>query len=323
MLHFTTAARRWKMVCIAPGPKKGEKYTMSNASAGPFVQWLQPSDLGWLANPAVPVDLSERLREGFRIAVWKPSPAVPPQAWLAATVQAGGVGFVDAPGALEPLTLLQAQELLSFLVAEFAANVSLMQLMLSQGSNVVEAAAKACGFQFGASLLLLGRACDPPEIEPLGPHWRFKSCGEELKQVLLETYEGTQDCPILSGKRPLGVVIEGYEATGSSGRKYWKTLYSKDEPVGCVLVAIHQKLEIAELVYMGLIPSARGNGLGKVLLAEAERMTLQQGLQQLVIGVDGANAPARRIYENAGYGVWEQKQVYLWFPPAAAQRGAP
>jgi mycothiol synthase len=74
-------------------------------------------------------------------------------------------------------------------------------------------------------------------------------------------------------------------------------------------------MEIAELVYMGLIPPARGMGIGGHLLMEAERLTLASGHSKMVIGVDAANAPARKHYEGAGYLVWERKRVFLWLAP--------
>lgn len=292
---------------------------MSTAPNGPFVRWIRPEDAAWLQNPATPGMLTERVCEGFRVAFYCLTPESPPSAWLAGTLQPGGVGFLDPPGAVGEISLEQATALLKFFKDRFAPQSGLIQLMLPSEPGVLEAAATGAGFEFGAKLLLLGRSIAPEEIEPLDPTTHFLPSAEELSEVLQKTYEGTLDCPVLSGKRPIAEVIEGYAATGASGRKYWRTLLYEGAPVGCVLVALHEKLELSELVYMGLLPRARGNGIGGHLLMEAERLTLSAGVARMVIGVDAANRPARAIYEAAGYLPWEEKQVYLSF----GEKGAP
>jgi ribosomal protein S18 acetylase RimI-like enzyme len=287
---------------------------MDTPQLAPTIGWMSPSDAAWLQS-AAPNSLVERVCDGFRVAVWRLRRGAEPAAWLAATLQSGGVSFFDPPGSVEDLSSAQATSLLKFMVEQFCAQANLIQLMLPIGGEVTERAAIATGFQFGANLLLLGRSCSAAELGPVADPLRFEPCGRELELVLQRTYEGTLDCPLLTCKRPLEEVVRGYEATGSTGRTHWRTLFRNGEPAGCVLVAGHSKLAIAELVYMGLAPEARGKGLGGELLMEAERLTLECGFSQLVIGVDGANAPARRLYEAAGYAVWEEKRVFLWFPP--------
>jgi ribosomal protein S18 acetylase RimI-like enzyme len=45
----------------------------------------------------------------------------------------------------------------------------------------------------------------------------------------------------------------------------------------------------------------RGRGIGRMLLAEAERLTRAEGLKRLVIGVLVANEKAERTYRNFGF----------------------
>jgi ribosomal protein S18 acetylase RimI-like enzyme len=45
----------------------------------------------------------------------------------------------------------------------------------------------------------------------------------------------------------------------------------------------------------------RGRGIGRMLLAEAERLTRAEGLKRLVIGVLVANDKAERTYRNFGF----------------------
>lgn len=296
---------------------------MEPATPTPIVEWLTPDDAAWLQGNSAPSTLVERVCEGFRVAVFRSTSGAAPTAWLAGTLQRGGVGFFDPPAATTQISEIQAQLLLRFMVDHFANSAGMIQLMLPTGAPSTEKAALDSDFQFGADLLLLGRECSEAELEPIEPPLSFGPCEEELPAVLQQTYVETLDCPMLSGKRPISEVIEGYAATGATQKALWRTLYLNDVPLGCVLVSAHPKLDISELVYMGLIPQARGKGLGMRLLIEAERLTLENGLRRMVIGVDGANLPARTIYEASGYAIWEQKRVFLWFPKSIGGDAAP
>lgn len=286
---------------------------MANA-ARPVVEWITPLDAAWLQDPETPSSLVQRVCEGFRIALWRPAPNAQPEAWLAATLQRGGVAFFDPPAAKGELLASQASALLDFARQGFSRNARVTQLLLPIESKAEAQGALDAGFQHAADLLLLGRQFRLEELLPPSPDLEFRPAGEELAQVLNDTYVGTLDCPVLSGKRPLADVLDGYAATGASGRSLWRTVFAADEPVGCILVAAHTKMELAELVYMGLVPSARGRKWGDFLLQEAERLALGAGLDRMVIGVDAANHPARKVYEGSGYARWDQKRVYLAFP---------
>ena len=48
-------------------------------------------------------------------------------------------------------------------------------------------------------------------------------------------------------------------------------------------------------------PERRGQGLGRALLAAAEREVARHDVQSLALNVFGTNTTARRLYESAGY----------------------
>ncbi|MDQ7030243.1 MAG: GNAT family N-acetyltransferase [Ardenticatenia bacterium] len=50
-------------------------------------------------------------------------------------------------------------------------------------------------------------------------------------------------------------------------------------------------------------PAWRGRGVGRALLAEAERHSRELGCVELGLTVAATNVPARRLYEAAGFGV--------------------
>ena len=57
---------------------------------------------------------------------------------------------------------------------------------------------------------------------------------------------------------------------------------------------------VVEIVYMGLVPAARGNGFGKILVDQAAKVVLTMGGSRLILGVDRRNQPARDIYRQQG-----------------------
>jgi ribosomal protein S18 acetylase RimI-like enzyme len=76
-------------------------------------------------------------------------------------------------------------------------------------------------------------------------------------------------------------------------------------------LADHPQEENWELVYMGLVPSARGNGWGREVVRHAQWLTRQAGRPRLVLAVDAANHPAVAMYTCAGFRAWGRRRVYL------------
>lgn len=56
-----------------------------------------------------------------------------------------------------------------------------------------------------------------------------------------------------------------------------------------------------------VVAERRGQGLGRALLAEAEREIADRGIGALGLNVFGYNASARRLYDSAGYHVVTQQ----------------
>lgn len=61
---------------------------------------------------------------------------------------------------------------------------------------------------------------------------------------------------------------------------------------------------------LGVRKPWRGRGLGRALLLHAFREFRNRGKRQVGLGVDGANATARRLYESAG--MWP-KETIVWY----------
>lgn len=135
---------------------------------------------------------------------------------------------------------------------------------------------------------------------------------EGLARVVEATYEDTLDCPRLNGVREIDDVLAGYRATGVFSPERWLLVRHQGEDVGCLLLADHPEQESFELVYMGLVPFARGSGWGKDITRRAQWLTRKGGRRRLALAVDSANAPALRMYAMLGFHAWDRRKVYLW-----------
>jgi ribosomal protein S18 acetylase RimI-like enzyme len=58
--------------------------------------------------------------------------------------------------------------------------------------------------------------------------------------------------------------------------------------------------DVPELA-IGLVPDARGRGLGAELLRALLALARERGVHAMSLNVSGANTPARRLYERHGF----------------------
>lgn len=72
--------------------------------------------------------------------------------------------------------------------------------------------------------------------------------------------------------------------------------------------------DIGEVKRMYTQPSARGRGIGGMLLAEIEALARNEGLTRLVLESGHLNHAARRIYERAGFNRCGPVLAYLDIP---------
>jgi ribosomal protein S18 acetylase RimI-like enzyme len=181
------------------------------------------------------------------------------------------------------------------------------------------------GFQFAAKVLYL--VCDVGGGGDVVPLANITAAGEEpqplefepfkgsdatrLAGVIERTYIETMDIPVLSGVRRMKDVLDSYRNTGTYDPRNWFFVRSHGCDVGCLLLADHPDQDQFELVYMGVVPEARGKGLGKRLTAYAKRHTLHAGRRSLILAVDADNSPALLSYTSAGFQLCQEQYVFL------------
>lgn len=62
---------------------------------------------------------------------------------------------------------------------------------------------------------------------------------------------------------------------------------------------------VPSLVHLEVVPHLRGRGIGTSLIQRAEGEAVRRGAARILLGVEGANRGARRLYEGLGYAEWE------------------
>lgn len=131
-----------------------------------------------------------------------------------------------------------------------------------------------------------------------------------LHEVILQSYEGTLDCPQLNDLRDPADVVASYQAQGNYNAQNWFLVQLDRQDIGVLILADHDDGKVLELVYMGIIPSVRGRALGEEILRHAIRLAANIQAERLVLAVDTQNGPAQSMYRRAGFVAWDRRTVY-------------
>jgi ribosomal protein S18 acetylase RimI-like enzyme len=134
---------------------------------------------------------------------------------------------------------------------------------------------------------------------------------DDFHRTLFRTYEQTQDCPEVSGARSLERVIEGHKAQGRFDPRRWWLAREGGECVGVLMMLLAADSSEWELAYLGLVPEARGRGLGQELLLRGLCEARAAEAPAVTLSVDDRNGPARRLYRQFGFSPYEKRAVFL------------
>ena len=132
-----------------------------------------------------------------------------------------------------------------------------------------------------------------------------------LEALLSETYQDTLDCPGLAELRTPADIVDGHLAAGEHDASLWTIAFENDRPVGALLLAPSQATDSTEVIYLGLIPAARGRGLGRALLAHGMTLAAQRPEPNIALAVDSRNSPALALYAHAGFRVLRCRDAFV------------
>jgi ribosomal protein S18 acetylase RimI-like enzyme len=132
----------------------------------------------------------------------------------------------------------------------------------------------------------------------------------EFHAALLASYQGSLDCPEVNGSRTVEEVIRGHQSQGAYDPSRWWLARLGGEAVGVLLLVVPSPGEW-EVAYMGVAPAARRRGVGKEMLARALREARAARADRVILCVDDRNAPARALYDQAGFETYDHRRVLL------------
>jgi ribosomal protein S18 acetylase RimI-like enzyme len=210
-----------------------------------------------------------------------------------------------------------------------SSDIPLTQMVVADHDGYDDEVQARCGFpKFTCLAYLFAEvpqlpASPPPSataVEKYGALHFVPWAGEQpqrLEAILEQTYIDTLDCPALEGVRPMNEVLEGYRAQGRYSPEQWYFVQANGRDIGAVILAEHPGFGNWELVYMGIVPDARGRKHGLHIIRYALEAVARRGAERIVLAVDEANAPALRLYEEAGFSMWDRRVVYARLRPRA------
>jgi ribosomal protein S18 acetylase RimI-like enzyme len=144
----------------------------------------------------------------------------------------------------------------------------------------------------------------------------FARCDpKQFARTLQLTYEGTLDCPELNGVRTVEEIIAGHQGQGSHDPNLWWLVRRASMPLGVLLLTEMPEWDALDIAYLGVIPAARGQGLGRILTAQALAAAHETGKSRVTLAVDARNLPAWNMYLALGFEPHEEREVYLFLWP--------
>jgi mycothiol synthase len=181
--------------------------------------------------------------------------------------------------------------------------VRLLQALVRRDDAALRGVLERAGFDFLAELTYMQRRTARQGAElSLPDGLSAQTWGAALRgdfaAAISASYEQTLDCPGLVGLRRIDDVLDGHLAVGALHEDLWLLIRERGEPAGVMLVSLVDERRAAELVYLGLRPSLRGRGLGRLLLEHGLRRARRAGAEKMLLAVDERNVPALRLYQS-------------------------
>jgi ribosomal protein S18 acetylase RimI-like enzyme len=197
--------------------------------------------------------------------------------------------------------------------AQSPKTIALLQSLLEPAQPMTERALQTGGFYKLATLQYMQRPATLPArpLELADPaietcHWS-EANRPLFARAIEASYEQTADCPDLVGLRRIEDIITGHMATGRFDPRLWFAFHKAGQPVGVMLLNEMIQQPGFELVYLGLAPAFRGQGLARKMLAHGFGLVSQRAAARpsdnprLHLAVDETNQAALRLYEQFGF----------------------
>lgn len=198
-------------------------------------------------------------------------------------------------------------------------DVSVAQTALEIDKTETSELLLSAGFQEAATLQLM--KCELAGLSELQSftlpdEFQLQTLGEQEGQKFIDTvdatYEQSLDVPLMDRCRETCDVVAGYRGVAGLRPEWWKIVVHEGKDVGCLILTDYPENENVELVYLGLRPSVRGRGWGRLLTLHGLQLAHAAGRKRVVLAVDRANRPALEMYTSVGFETWDSKRVFVY-----------
>lgn len=185
-------------------------------------------------------------------------------------------------------------------------DAALVQAMVDPEDRLEIEALGRAGFQTLAELMYMQRSiprrpADPP---PLPGGVTLEAYRPESREAFIEglerSYIQTRDCPVLRGLRATSDVLVGHMSVGRFTPDLWTLARLRGRPAGLMLLNIADP-RVMELIYLGIGPELRRQGVARALLQRAMRWAAARSIRTMSLAVDTDNAPAMALYQQLGF----------------------
>ncbi len=182
-------------------------------------------------------------------------------------------------------------------------DLAMMQAMVADENSKPARIFTAGGFNVLCRLTMMeaGVEIETPKAPAEDIQWRFfgQVPEERFSDLILQTYEGSKDCPRLTGLRTGREILAGHRCSGLFEPEGWAILQFRGRDAGVLLLnSTEEDPRRMELIYMGLAPWARGVGLGDSILDQAFDIARGKEKKTIRLAVDCENTSAIRLYRR-------------------------
>lgn len=198
------------------------------------------------------------------------------------------------------------------------------QVLLEQNQSREQAAVLRHGFSHLTDIRFYERSIDkrphgrgqPSATLPALTSVRFRRGANHLRfaNVIDQSYRDSLDCPELNGRRSGSESLKQHALVGNFRSDMWRLYRQGREDVGVLLIVERADQPVWEIVYLGVVPSARRHGVAKRMLDDAVASAEAVGVKQILVAVDVRNKPARHLYESTGFVPTDTRRAFVRFP---------
>ena len=151
---------------------------------------------------------------------------------------------------------------------------------------------------------------------PLPDECDVTTYSEELaprfEALMRVTMEQSADCVGLQGQRSAAECLSAHRHASQFDPTLWQIFHIENEDVGLLLCADHRDQRMWELLYVGVAPKFRKQGLGLSMVSDMLTSAQISGADAVLVAVDDSNSAAKSLYEACGFHAGFQKQIHVW-----------